>query len=397
MKKIKNPRPKEKDLLLRYFEEQEFVRVEEIRGTVLIFIFLFAFFTMPLTAIKASIVPYALLALISILHYGIIYKRVSAFVLKNTSMFNAFKHFQSIVNLTLITILVHLTGGMESYFTFVYIFEVIMAGFLLSWRESFWEASMGWMFYLLMLMLEKFGVITHISIWPGMGNMYTISQTIFMYTFRLMIMLYISSFIAGYLNAYILKNAEKMIKIMSYVSKISLGVNRVIINDYLTNFYSFNYFRLRLTEEILKARFFESELALVCFRIKNFEQFAEKYGMSVSNAISREISRALRYTFSKHDVPARISDGEFIALLVDAKEASVAHKIREIKDHIENMHMDEKRLYTESIILASGWVLFPEDAKDPDVLIEKARQALYIAERMNDDSIFRYKSELEKN
>ncbi|MFH1452896.1 MAG: diguanylate cyclase [Armatimonadota bacterium] len=392
----KKSRPDELKLLNQYIEEKELSSVEQIRGTVLIFVFLFAFLTTPAVLKNVSIIPYISLIFIMIVYYGIIYRRIYNWVWENKKLLNSFKHMQSIINLLLITVLVHLTGGVESYFTFVYIFEIIMAGFLLSWKESFLEASMGWIFYLSLLFMEKSGWVAHISVWSDAAA-YREMSIILISTLRLIVVLYISSFIAGYLNVYVVRNTLQRSKMLNYISKLTVAFNKSIINDSLTNFYTFGYFKLRLVEEMLKARFFETELTLIYFSIKDFDKVEQKQGMFFANRVLKEFAKNLNYLFSKHDLACRVTDGEFIALIVDAKESGVAGKINQLREKIRDVVINIDGNIIDNMEVAFGWVMFPQDAQSVEVLIEKGRQSWYIAKHMDDDSVFRYKGEFEKN
>lgn len=397
MKKDKPQKPKHAETLKHYIEERDLTRVEQIRGTVLIFIFLFAFFTMPLTLMKESMLPYVCLVLIVIIHYGIIYPRLQNLVIKNKFLRASFKHSQSIINLILITVLVHLTGGIESYFVFAYVFEIIMSGFLLSWRESFWEASMGWIFYFLMLYMEKINLIEHISIWPDALLLYQSTPVIISYTLKLMGVLYISSFIAGYINVYILKNIKKMNQMMEYLSKLTISFNKAIINDAATGLYNFNYFKLRIVEEILKAKFFKAQFALIYFGINDFDAICEKIGFYAGNNFLKSVGAKLNYLFKKHDLACRVSDGEFMAFLNDIKPAEVLVKLKQIKEELENIVPQIKESRGFEFVFSFGWIMYPEDAQGVEVLLEKARQSLYIARYIKEEPIFRYKGEFEKN
>lgn len=396
-KEEKEERVKESKALREYLERKEFGQVEQLRGSVLIFIFLFAFLTTPVAIIKESVIPYLILVLASIAHYGIIYKRLNILVQQNKRLIVSFKYFQSIINLILITVLVHLTGGIESYFVFLYAFDIIMSGFILSWRETFWTASLGWIFYLLMLYLEKLEIITHINIWPAMGNFYANDYYIFNYTFKLIIILYISSFIAGYINTYVVKNARAMNKMVYFISKVTNAFSDMVINDYLTNLYSFNYFKLRVVEEISKARSFETQIALIYLSIKDFEIIADKYGMTFANSILKEAGRKLNVFLSRYDLATRVFGAEFIVLIINAKESEIEQKISKIKKKIEEMELRTKTGEEVSFVVTSGWVMYPDDAQSAEVFIEKARQALNIAENMETGSVYRYKGEFDQN
>ncbi len=69
--------------------------------------------------------------------------------------------WQIVVDLTVLTLALHVSGGIENPFAFFYVFHVIIASILLSVRLSYLVAALAAAFYLAMALLEHLGVLAH--------------------------------------------------------------------------------------------------------------------------------------------------------------------------------------------------------------------------------------------
>ena len=73
----------------------------------------------------------------------------------------AFAWWQVVVDLTILTLALHVSGGIENPFIFFYVFHVIIASILLSVRMSYLVAGLTTASFLAMALLEHFGVVAH--------------------------------------------------------------------------------------------------------------------------------------------------------------------------------------------------------------------------------------------
>lgn len=75
-----------------------------------------------------------------------------------------FTWWQIVVDLTVLTLALHVSGGIENPFAFFYVFHVIIAAILLPPRVSYLVAAIATIFFLTMALLEHFLLIDHSGI-----------------------------------------------------------------------------------------------------------------------------------------------------------------------------------------------------------------------------------------
>jgi len=69
-----------------------------------------------------------------------------------------------VLDLLVLTALLHFTGGIENPFVFFFVFHVIIAGILLHYRVAYFVATSAIILVLLLVLLEYNGVIPHIHL-----------------------------------------------------------------------------------------------------------------------------------------------------------------------------------------------------------------------------------------
>jgi len=73
----------------------------------------------------------------------------------------AFTWWQIVVDLTVLTLALHVSGGIENPFGLFYVFHVIIAAILLPPRVSYLVAALATLFFLVMALLEHLHVVSH--------------------------------------------------------------------------------------------------------------------------------------------------------------------------------------------------------------------------------------------
>jgi len=72
-----------------------------------------------------------------------------------------FTWWQIVADLTVLTLALHVSGGIENPFAFFYVFHVIIAAILLPRRVSYLVAALATMFFLALATVEHLGWIPH--------------------------------------------------------------------------------------------------------------------------------------------------------------------------------------------------------------------------------------------
>src|SRR5262249_16936130 len=106
----------------------------------------------------------------------------------------------------------------------------------------------------------------------------------------------------------------------------------------------------------------------------------DRYGHRAGDAAIREVANRLTAEVRESDTAARIGGDEFALVLttVDSHQSArlVAERIAARCD--ASFEFEAANL---EISASVGVALFPEDGNEPEVLIEKADQSMYLAKR----------------
>ncbi len=124
---------------------------------------------------------------------------LSLLALRFTVRFNlALTYLQIVWDLLLVTVLIFLTGGVNSPFSFLYILAIINASVLLSRREAFYTASLCGILYGAIVDLQYFGRLASIGLSQVAALQYGASHIL--YTIFINISaFYMTAFLTGYL------------------------------------------------------------------------------------------------------------------------------------------------------------------------------------------------------
>lgn len=194
--------------------------------------------------------------------------------------------------------------------------------------------------------------------------------------------------IIGYLAADDIKEADKD-KFQILSQQFILGAKRAVlyqevqelaITDSLSQVFTRRYFLERFAEEIERSKKFKYCFSLLIIDVDRFKYFNDNYGHLVGDAIIKEVSRVAKDNIRQIDIIGRYGGDELAVILseTDKKEAEfVAERIRKSIEEKYIKIYDEELKVTVSI----GISTFPEDAKNLQLLIDKADIALYKAKQ----------------
>ncbi len=117
--------------------------------------------------------------------------------------------------------------------------------------------------------------------------------------------------------------------------------------DQLTGLYNFNFFKIRLKEEIQIASRYGADLSLAVVYIENFDQINEMLGHQLGNYILMKMANFLLTKTRKADILARSGDGLFYILMphTDTEGAFIeAERIRVVLSSTD--YLDQEILET---------------------------------------------------
>lgn len=149
---------------------------------------------------------------------------------------------------------------------------------------------------------------------------------------------------------------------------------RLAIIDPLTQIYNRVQFNRSLSEEIQKARRFQSQFALVMFDIDYFKKINDTYGHQLGDKILVELTNTIRENIREVDIFARFGGEEFIILAPETDlEGGVvlAEKLRRAVEETPFSHGEK--------LTCSFGVSAHKKNDQPDDLIKRVDDRLYHA------------------
>ncbi len=157
--------------------------------------------------------------------------------------------------------------------------------------------------------------------------------------------------------------------------------------DDLTKLHNLRYLDIVLTNEIKRAKRFNSYLSLLFIDIDYFKNINDTYGHRVGSKALAELGQILKDTVREIDVVVRYGGDEFTILLIETNSAGaaiIAERIRtEVEEHI---FLAEEGL-SISLTITTGVATYPESAADKEELLTMADNAMYRGKRTTRDVV----------
>lgn len=157
-------------------------------------------------------------------------------------------------------------------------------------------------------------------------------------------------------------------------------LERLAVTDRLTGLYNHGYFQRQLEKEIGLAQRNKFQISLLMMDIDYFKQFNDTFGHPKGDRVLKIFSDILTDLSRKEDTVARYGGEEFVVIVPATDKESAAIFAERIRAAIETKgfegNSDNPRV-TKTVSI--GIATFPEDARTPPELIEKADRALYRA------------------
>jgi len=171
--------------------------------------------------------------------------------------------------------------------------------------------------------------------------------------------------------------------------QLLLGVKRAVlyqkvqalaITDSLTGIFSRRYLLERFHEEVERSKKFKYNFCFLMVDIDHFKDYNDRYGHLVGDAILREVSKTIRENIRQIDLVGRYGGEEFSIILSETDKFGARFTAERIRQAVEYKNI---RVYDEvlRVTISIGVSIFPEDTLSPQMLIDKADQALYRAKQ----------------
>lgn len=155
-------------------------------------------------------------------------------------------------------------------------------------------------------------------------------------------------------------------------------LRRLSITDELSGAFNRRYFLEHATQELARARRYDTPLSVALVDLDDFKELNDRFGHAAGDAVLRAVSDAARATVRVNDVFARFGGEEFVVLLPNTDEHG-AHEIAErLRERIAALSVQVGTEVTHLTASFGVAALSPEDTRVDDVLL-RADRALYAA------------------
>jgi two-component system, cell cycle response regulator len=156
--------------------------------------------------------------------------------------------------------------------------------------------------------------------------------------------------------------------------------NTLATHDGLTGLINHREFQSLLKDEITRSIRYNDPLTLVICDIDFFKKVNDTYGHQFGDAVLREVSACLSENIRDGvDMVARYGGEEFALVLVKTDAFKAMETVERIRQHIEKQLLKSPRGEEIGVTMSFGIAVYPQHAKQIDMLIQKADKALYRA------------------
>ena len=175
------------------------------------------------------------------------------------------------------------------------------------------------------------------------------------------------------------------------------------IRDPLTHLYNKDYFQQRLQEEMRRALRHSEPLTVAMIDLDKLKLINDTYGHPVGDAVISAVARTIADACRQSDVPCRYGGDEFAVILPETAKSQAEVFAARILASVQSLSVvvsqadtpsgenpqrsenssngNSKPLVLPTPSVSIGIASFPEDGRNPEMLVARADAALYRAKR----------------
>lgn len=174
-------------------------------------------------------------------------------------------------------------------------------------------------------------------------------------------------------------------------------IHRLLVHDELTGLLTSKSFFSELRREAARAEAEAKPFCVLMMDLDHFKEVNDSYGHLAGSETLEEVGAVIKSSLRAGDVGARFGGEEFAAFLLDADYAQGMVAAERVRAAIENHEFPATRRGSDEeprkhrMTISIGVAAFPNDARDPIQLVEKADSALYRAKRSGRNRVCAYR------
>jgi len=186
------------------------------------------------------------------------------------------------------------------------------------------------------------------------------------------------------------KNAERRLQ------QANRDLERLATEDGLTKLYNRRHFDQYLSLEWRRQSRTHDQIALIMCDVDFFKKYNDQYGHQAGDACLQSVAEAIRKRVRRpSDLSARYGGEEFAIVMPETDVKGAWHIAEMIRQELLKMRIPhEGSMVAPCITLSCGIAaMFPSASTKPEMLIQRADQALYRAKQKGRNCVAAYQEE----
>ena len=160
--------------------------------------------------------------------------------------------------------------------------------------------------------------------------------------------------------------------------------------DGLTELYNHRYFQDTLKKQVDIARRYNQKFSLIIVDIDFFKKFNDTYGHQVGDAVLRQVAKILKDNSRATDYVCRYGGEEMTIILPNTSAEDALFNANRICKAVADTPFHITPVEKTNITISLGVATFPDNAQNPQDLIEWADKGLYYAKEHGRNQVGRY-------
>jgi diguanylate cyclase (GGDEF)-like protein len=162
---------------------------------------------------------------------------------------------------------------------------------------------------------------------------------------------------------------------------------RLSQTDDLTKLHNARYLRQYLTNEIKRARRYNSSVASIFLDLDDFKRINDLHGHLVGSHVLMEMAAVILASVRDTDAVARYGGDEFVVVLPETNMEQAVRVASRLREKTEQHEFTGGRRLKLKLTASFGVAAFPEHAQSPQQLVASADTAMYEAKAAHKNCI----------
>jgi diguanylate cyclase (GGDEF)-like protein len=279
-------------------------------------------------------------------------------------------------DLVILSLLVFLSGGIESPIIVLFVFYIMVSTFLIYHKKAF-KNTVTAMILVVVIFFANEGLM-----------IVSLKKLTTMIAFN--VILLFAYLISAYLSRNLRENEQKLQELLEKFRELS-------VNDRLTDLYNQAHFFLLLNLQLERAKRYKTTFSLIMFDVDNFKDYNDTNGHIAGSEALRKVGGLMKKVFRSSDVLCRYGGDEYVVILPNSDHVGAFLGAERIRETVENTYFKGgERQPLGKVTLSLGISSYPEHGTATKELLDKADKALYLAKNTGRNKTIIYSEDLEE-